>query len=570
MLELLKANKLRSTHALIAALLLSAAGTAYGQTQTYNGTAQNDSFPGSKTGEANYNGGAGYDTIDYEGVVSDYGFKPQTNGRLRVYKDDGGYDLLDNMEGAWFIDQAKFYEFGDILALSGSNTNVTVYEGTEATDAYFGYLSGEYDVFARGGYDTVDYEGNSTDYEFSVRTDGTVIVTKPNGETDELTSVDGAWFIAEERFYEFDELYDAQPTIAAQLTHFGEPITLVGANVAWSDDGNDWYGKDIGDANPDGTPRTNITAWEAYFDAIEDAGGNSARVWLHTYADQTPNIDFYGSQPGFVSGLSRELTDAQVVGQMEDILDAAWERGVVVTFSLFSFDMLCDTPLAPKKAVLETQTASYLDNALEPMVVGLKDHPGLFAWEVFNEAEGMTTDYIFCSGASESVSYDTIRLFINRVATRIHALDKNVKVTSSSHTELYDEFSNASILSTPGSDPSGTVDFYSLHWYDTGWTDDPFSKSADSYNADKPVTIGEYALDDYQFPAANQTDTLVTILDNGYAGAWPWSLSTLLTRDGDFSDISAAIDAASAYSPQIDKTAIEACIQNKPTSCYRQ
>ena len=46
-------------------------------------------------------------------------------------------------------------------------------------------------------YDQVDYDGRSSDYRFTVNADGTVRVEKPDGTVDNLTSIDGFWFLDE-------------------------------------------------------------------------------------------------------------------------------------------------------------------------------------------------------------------------------------------------------------------------------------------------------------------------------------------------------------------------------------
>ena len=66
------------------------------------------------------------------------------------------------------------------------------------------------------------------------------------------------------------------------------------------------------------------------------------------------------------------------------------------------------TVRANNKLLLETDTnrQAYIDNVLTPMVTALKGYPGLFAWEIFNEPEGMTSDNggwttQSCSGAGK-------------------------------------------------------------------------------------------------------------------------------------------------------------------------
>lgn len=344
-----------------------------------------------------------------------------------------------------------------------------------------------------------------------------------------------------------------------KIMHFGQEVILNGASVPWSAP-NGWYNRDIGTAI-NGNPDTNTAAFQTHFGRIANAGGNSTRIWLHTATTVTPAIENNGN----VTGLSRELTNAQVAGQLNEILDAAWDEGILVTFSLFSFDMICDMfdPL-PGKRMMENHYQSYIDNALIPMVEGTKDHPALLAWEVFNEPEGMSFTNYFCA-SSETISTEVVQNVVNRTAAAIHNVDPNVKVTTSTHTELYDRFSNATLKSIPDADPGGVLDFYELHWYDTGWQSPPYSIGNDAYNADRPIIIGEFDVEGTGAGGPAGEDTSRIILENGFYGTWAWSMVT-----GNVPLIESAITEAAPLATPIDKAAIETCIANKPESCYIQ
>lgn len=341
------------------------------------------------------------------------------------------------------------------------------------------------------------------------------------------------------------------------IFHFGQPVILNGANVAWSADSVDWYNRDIGTADEFGLPRTNIDSFRAHFASVARLGGNSARIWLHTASTVTPAIDASGT----VTGLSRDLTDAQVVEQVEGILDAAWEKGILVTFNLFSFNMVCDINQPVRaKAMLENNFQSYIDEALTPLVSGVKDHPALFAWDVFNEPEGMEMANLFCP-STETVTLETVQQVVNRTAAAIHKLDPNVKVTTSTHTEYFDRFSNSTLAMIPGFIQNGTIDFYSLHWY-VGWMVSPFDTMVGDFNGDRPIIVGEYSPDDAGAAPA-PTESIRTLIGNGYKGAWPWSLTT-----GDEAQIVNTIGDAASVAGLVDKAAVEACIQDKPANCY--
>jgi len=267
------------------------------------------------------------------------------------------------------------------------------------------------------------------------------------------------------------------------------------------------------------------------------------------------------------------------------------DRGIVVNFSLFSFDMFCDeygddfgyeqgpADIARHRVMIEENYNSYINNALLPMVNGLKDHPGLFAYEVFNEPEGAirgaTAAGHFCSdepgvpgdGLSNGLSLPGAQRFVNRVAAAIHGADPNVKVTTSTHTDFFDQYSNSTLLSTPGADPNGTLDFYELHFYPS-YQNPPYTTGAFNYNSDRPIVIGEYDLDQVaseSFNTVNRRDSISEIINNGYAGAWPWAL-----LQGNADDIQDAISDVPNAVRALDTQAVEACIQSQDPSCYNQ
>ena len=385
-------------------------------------------------------------------------------------------------------------------------------------------------------------------------------------------------FIAEVKAYGI-AIEETEAEAISELEHFGQPITLVGANIPWSSDAG--FSADFGWYSP-----LNIDAYRSLFTRLQQAGGNSARVWLHTTSQVTPEV----SPNGVVLGLSDISPDEVVIDQLKSVLDEAWERGIVVTFSLFSFDMFCDSygddfgynsylDIERHQIMVEQNYQSYIDKALTPIVNGLKDHPGLFAYEVFNEPEGAIIDMTgarhFCpdeanvpgDGLSFPLSLEGAQRFVNRVAAAIHEVDPNVKVTTATHTDFFTAFNNETLTSQDGADETGILDFYELHHYPF-FQNPPYVTNVDVYEADRPIIIGEYDLADTRQESLFQVegeDSVSEIIEQGYAGAWPWSL-----LNDDLGEIDKAISQIPASETAIDREAVETCIETQDSACYNQ
>ncbi len=313
-----------------------------------------------------------------------------------------------------------------------------------------------------------------------------------------------------------------------------QELFLSGTNLAW-----DQFGGDVGySTNPD------ITYFDAFFADVKAAGGNSVRWWFHTDGSFTPEIESSGN----VTGLHETYTNAQIIAQVESILDAAEANDIYVTISLFSFDMLQDysakgwtgNDFTGNKPFFQSETniQSYIDNGLTEMVTALKDHPGLGSWEIFNEPEGMTSEFGWTGNqGGEFISITDVQLTVNMLTDAIHNADPDALVTNGawamrvntdvgSYTNYY---SDANLLAIGSNNyPNGTLDYYQVHYYD--WQPSsmsPFAHPASYWNLDKPIVIGEFHADEASTAlGVSDNSPYEWLYDNGYAGAWGWQYNT--------------------------------------------
>jgi hypothetical protein len=202
--------------------------------------------------------------------------------------------------------------------------------------------------------------------------------------------------------------------------------------------------------------------------------------------------------------------------------------------------------LARNNNILTTDDGlnSYIENALIPMVDSLKEHPGIIAWEIFNEPEGMTE--IGNWDITQHVSQQNVMKFVNKCAGAIHRTDSAAMVTngawsffSASDVDGGTNFYSDARLLDAGGDTAGMLDFYTVHYYD--WDDtSPFLHPYSHWNLDKPLVIAEFFTNCKYCSTKNENHK--TLYQNGYAGAMGWQYIEDQYREGILNELQRTFD----------------------------
>jgi len=309
-----------------------------------------------------------------------------------------------------------------------------------------------------------------------------------------------------------------------RLTINGKPVFISGMNIAWNS-----FANDVGDY------QVNISAFVNQFKQIKSAGGNAVRWWLHTDNQRCPKLDADGK----VTGIG-----TKTIENIQQVLDSAYSYGIVVSLTLFSFDLLqgdnktADQVAKNKKFLTVSENLdSYIEKGLKPILAAVGSHPAIMCWEVFNEPEGMSSD---AGGwATEKIPMSDILRFTAKIAAEVHRSTKKMASTGiHEFGKMKTWYSDAKLKQASGSnDELAYLDFYMAHYYPEymGPTGSPFHNTASSWGMDRPILIGEFPAQSWNGSngygniqsgtAMNITAAYEYAYDNGYCGAMSWSMT---------------------------------------------
>ncbi len=331
-----------------------------------------------------------------------------------------------------------------------------------------------------------------------------------------------------------------------------------GINIAWIN-----YGRDTG-VNPNGGDnfRPDLEKFEEVMDFVSANDGNVIRWWYHTNGSTNPVFDnnqMVAKNPNFFHN------------DVKAILNLAQQKGIKVQICLWSFDMLKDQwavdAVANKKLLTQNAyTKAYINNALLPLVNAIGNHPALYAWEIFNEPEGMTKRYAdHWPGFLQKIEMKDIQSFINKVSGAIRKAQPKVKITNGAlgfltnvedpEKGFWNAYTDINLIQA-GGDLNGYLDFYNIHYYKwAGINGSPFHNAFDTSKIDKPTVIGEYYPDNLVLQGTPNIDAKnlgKKLNENSWQGSivWSWTDRTNITARNNMASI------ISGYNSEIQNTLV--------------
>lgn len=281
-----------------------------------------------------------------------------------------------------------------------------------------------------------------------------------------------------------------------------------GSRIPWND--GEWYiqgvnipwyqwGCDFGCGNDGGvSSKETRDAMVPGFELLRDAGLHHARWWLF------PGEPWQIEQGA--NGTAQGINEA-VFADIDAAVELAREYDFYLTFVIFS---------APSELSVswlgEPAARAAAVTVLGDLFERYANEPRIFSWEVFNEPEWE----IWRGDAPQRATIEFVGAVVAEANERTPA---HISVGSANLDGL-------SLWSGLG------FDYYDAHWYDP-MPDEvcalclDYETIRDRYNLDAPLVVGEF----YGGLDVDTPSRLSHFYDNGFAGAWPWSLFSDRTED---------------------------------------
>lgn len=145
-----------------------------------------------------------YSQVEYDGQASDYTFTQNADGTVTVTGGGSGTDTLTDMDGVWFVDEARWYAIEDLVedasapqgtgrlvdgVITGTDSMDDLLLGTDGNDTFYAGMGEDRIEGGRGGRDTLNVDGDVVEWTFTVG-GGEVVMSHPTWGENTLTGVE--------------------------------------------------------------------------------------------------------------------------------------------------------------------------------------------------------------------------------------------------------------------------------------------------------------------------------------------------------------------------------------------